>query len=104
MLLEDILLAAAVGAVILLFGVPIVRYLKVMPWRRRDPLAEAKERLRIAKLEAEAAKLNREAEKIYENLYEETLAKDRSGTEARIASDKDAAEVVDPGTEKRGKA
>jgi hypothetical protein len=104
MLLEDILLAAAVGAVILVFGVPIVRYLKVMPWRRRDPLAEAKERLRIAKLEAEAARLNREAEKIYENLYEETLAKDHSGTGARVGSDKDAAEVVDQRTEKRGKA
>jgi hypothetical protein len=86
MLLEDILLAGAVGVVLLMVGLPIYRFLKVAPWRRRDPLAEAHERLRIAKLEAEAARVNREAEKVYEHLYEETLTDDRGGGGARVVT------------------
>jgi hypothetical protein len=74
MLLEDILLAITVGAVVVIAGWPIARLLKAARWRRSDPLAEAQERLRLAKLEVEAARLNREAEKIYEQLYEETIA------------------------------
>jgi hypothetical protein len=100
MLLEDILLAGAVGAVLLLFGVPILRFLKGAPWRRKDPLAEAQERLRVAKMEAEAARLNREAEKIYESLYEETLTKDGSARGARVAPDKEAVQPLDEPTEK----
>jgi hypothetical protein len=79
MLLEDLLLAIAIGIVVLAFGWPLVRFWKAAPWRRRDPLAEAKERLRIAQLEAEAARVNREAEKIYEKLYEDTLTDDEKG-------------------------
>jgi hypothetical protein len=100
MLLEDILLAIAVGVALLVVSVPIVRFMKVAPWRRRDPLAEAQERLRIAKLEAEAARVNREAEKIYENLYEETLGRDRGGTGARIAQDKEPVQALDEPPEK----
>src|SRR5271165_5604830 len=99
MLLEDILLAVAVGIVLLMVGVPIVRSLKVVAWRRKDPLAEAHERLRLAKLEAEVAKVNREAEKIYESLYDETLADD-PGAGARIAPDGNAVQVQDEESEK----
>ncbi|HWW87089.1 MAG TPA: hypothetical protein VNZ26_26010 [Vicinamibacterales bacterium] len=94
MLLEDILLAGAVGIVLLMVGLLIYRFLKVAPWRRRDPLAEAQERLRIAKLEAEAARVNREAEKVYERLYEETLKDDRGGGGARVVAD-EAVQAVD---------
>jgi hypothetical protein len=100
MLLEDILLAVVVGVVLVMVSLPIVRFLKVAPWRRRDPLAEAHERLRVAKLEAEAARVNREAEQIYEHLYAETLTDDKGGTGARVATDKEAVEVVDEPTEK----
>jgi hypothetical protein len=100
MLLEDILLAGAIAAVLLLFGVPIVRFLKLAPWRRKDPLAEAQERLRLAKMEAEAARLNREAEKIYESLYEETLTKGGGAPGARVAPDREAAQPLDEPTEK----
>jgi hypothetical protein len=99
MLLEDILLAVAVGVVLLMVGVPIVRFLKIAPWRRKDPLAEAQERLRVAKLEAEAARVNREAEKIYEQMYEETVADDR-GKGVRVAPDDEAAAALDEATEK----
>jgi hypothetical protein len=100
MLLEDLLLAVAVGVVLLLFGVPIIRFLKVAPWRRRDPLAEAQERHRLAKLEAEAARLNRETEKIYESMYEETVAKERVATGTRIAPENEAVQALDEPTEK----
>jgi hypothetical protein len=100
MLLEDILLAVAIGIVLITAGVPIVRFLRVAPWRQRDPLAEAHERLRIAKLEAEAARVNREAEKIYEHLYDETLADDRGGTNVRIVPDEEPVQAPDGPTEK----
>jgi len=94
MLLEDILLAAAIGIAVLLFGLPLVRFLKAAQWRQKDPLAEAKERLRIAQLEAEAARVNREAERIYEKLYEDTLT-DRSATDrARVATREEGAEAA----------
>jgi hypothetical protein len=100
MLLEDILLAVVVGVVLVMISVPIIRFMKVAPWRRRDPLAEARERLRIAQLEAEAAKVNREAEKIYEHLYAETLADDGGGTGARVVTDEEATQAAAEPTEK----
>jgi len=100
MLLEDILLAVAVGVVLLMVGLPIVRFAKGAPWRRRDPLAEAHERLRIAKLEAEAARVNREAERVYEHLYEEALADDRSRGGARVVTDEEAVHNLDEPVEK----
>jgi hypothetical protein len=90
------LLAVAVGAVLLTIGLPIVRLLKAAPWRREDPLAAAQERLRIAKLEAEIAKVNREAENIYESLYQEAMTDDRGGgSNRRVAADDKAARALD---------
>jgi len=100
MLLEDILLAVVLGAGLLVVGVPLVRFLKVIPWRRKDPLAEAHERLRRAKIEAEVARVNREAEKIYEGLYEETLAEDRSAASAGAVPDQEGIQAPDESTEK----
>jgi len=100
MLLEDILLAIAVAVVLVIVGRPIVRFLKFAPRRAKDPLAEAHERLRIAKLEAEAARVNREAEKIYEHLYAETLSDDRSGAGVRIVADKEGVGALEEPTEK----
>jgi hypothetical protein len=77
MLLEDILLAVAMGAVFLSVALPLVRLLKSTQLRARDPLAEAQERLRIAKLEAEAAKLNKQTEEIYKHMYEDSLEDSR---------------------------
>ncbi len=100
MLLEDILLAVAVGAALLVVGWPIYRFLKVTPWSRKDPLAQAQERLRIAKLEAEAARVNREADQVYEHLYKDVLTDDHGGRGARIAADEQAAPALDEQTEK----
>jgi hypothetical protein len=95
MLLEDILLAVAVGIVALTVGVPIVRLLMAAPWRREDPLAAAQERLRVAKIEAEIAKVNREADSIYDSLYEEALAEDREGGDARVAKRENATATLE---------
>jgi hypothetical protein len=95
MLLEDILLAAAVGVVLLVAGLPIYRFLKVATWRKKDPLAEAHERLRIAKMEAEVARVNSETEKVYENLYSETLGKDARDPRARVVAGEEAADPPD---------
>jgi hypothetical protein len=100
MLLEDILLAVALGAGLLVFGVPLVRFLKVIPWRRKDPLAEAHERLRLAKIEAEVARVNREAERIYEGLYQETLADDGGAAGARVVADPPEVPAPNESTEK----
>lgn len=98
MLLEDILMAVAIGAVLIICGFPIVRMLKTAPWRRQDPLAAAQERLRIAKLEAEIAKVNREAEEIYDKLYAETITADRGG--GRVDASEESVSAGDQGTGK----
>jgi len=85
MLLEDLLLAIAIGTIGLVLGLPTVRFLKAALQRRKDPLAEAHERLRLAKLEAEVARVNREAERIYETLYDDTL-KHHAAAPARVAA------------------
>ena len=85
MLLEDVLLAVAGGIVALVFGWPVLRLLKAASQRRRDPLAEANERLRIARLEAEVARVNRETEKLYETMYEDTLLHDRAASGSTVA-------------------
>ncbi|MCL2451239.1 MAG: hypothetical protein FWD17_20020 [Polyangiaceae bacterium] len=82
MLLEDLLLAGVVGVIALFAFGPIARLAKTAPWRRRDPVAEAKERLRVAKLEAEAARLNREADRIYEDMYRHAVDDGREPDEA----------------------
>jgi TPP-dependent pyruvate/acetoin dehydrogenase alpha subunit len=98
MLLEDILLAVVIGVVLLLVVWPAYRLVKTATpeWRRRDPLAEAKARLKAAQTEAEAARIHREADRIYEKLYDDTLA---DGEEAGV-EDQERAEAVEPPGEK----
>ncbi len=100
MLLEDLMLAFAAVVVVSMVGWSMYRFLKVAPWRRRDPLAEAHERLRLAKLEAEAERVNREADRIREQLYEQALADDGRSAGARVAVDEQAAQALDQPLEK----
>jgi hypothetical protein len=44
--------------------------------KKRNPLAEAKERLEHARLEVEAARLEKERSKLYNTMIEETLQDD----------------------------
>lgn len=72
---EDILTWLLIsGAVLFLIIIPIFKFIKaVLPPRKRNPLNEAKERLDQARLEVEAAKLNKQIEKMYEEMYQDTL-------------------------------
>ncbi len=74
MLIEDIMLLTLLGVAVFLIGIPIFRLVKaVLPKKERNPLVEAKSRFEHARLEVEAAKLNKETEKMYEDLYQEAL-------------------------------
>lgn len=73
MLFEDLLLLFAMGSGIFFVGIPVWKFIRLAMPERRDPVAEAKLRLEVAKADAEAARLNKETEKVYENLYSEVL-------------------------------
>jgi hypothetical protein len=70
---EGILLALLVGVGILMVGVPLVKVFRIMFPKKTDSLKEAQERLEIARKEREAARLNKEVEKVYSELYNEAL-------------------------------
>lgn len=73
MLFEDILMLIVLSSSIFFIGIPIWKLIRSFIPEKRDPVAEAKQRLAIAKADAEAAKLNKEAEKVYEELYQDVL-------------------------------
>ena len=81
MLFESILVFLAIGMGTLFVGIPGYKIVKNLLPHKTDPLAEAKERLEIAKKELEAARLNKEAEKLYGKMYEEVLADDDTSDE-----------------------
>lgn len=51
---------------------------------KKDPVVEAKERLEVARAEAEAARLNKETEKVYSHLYEEVLQDEEEGERKKL--------------------
>ena len=73
MLLEDLLILLIIGSGIFLIGIPFYKFIRAIVPQKRDPVAEAKIRLELAKADAEAAKLNKETERLYDSLYQETL-------------------------------
>lgn len=73
---EDLLLLGLLGVVIFLIAIPTFKFIKAVLPKKTNPLVEAKQRLEQAKLEKEAALLNKETEKLYEELYEEALQED----------------------------
>ena len=73
MVAEDLLLIVAVGVVLGFVGWPVYLFAHRLSRRKGDPLADAQERLRIARIEAETARVNRETERIYDEMYKETL-------------------------------
>lgn len=75
MLFEVILMWATLCGAVFLIGIPTFKLVKaVLPQKEKNPVAEAKDRLEHARLELEAAKLNKEAEELYDKLYEEAIA------------------------------
>ena len=73
MWLEELLILLLLVGGGVFIGAPVYKFLKQVTPKKRNALAEAKERLEQARLDAEAAHLNKEAEKIYEEMYEDSL-------------------------------
>ena len=67
------MLLALLASGIFLIGIPVYKLVRVVVPSKRNNLTEAKERLEQARLDAEAARLNKETEKLYNKMYEEAL-------------------------------
>jgi len=83
MLFEDMLLLLGLGVSVFLIGIPFYKLVRTIIPEKRDPVKEAKIRLETARADAEAAKLNKEAEKVYEGLYNEALEDEDTTNENR---------------------
>ena len=70
---EDLLLLALLGSGVFLIGIPLYKLTKVLHPKKRNPLHEAQERFDQAKLEVQAARLDKEREKLYNQMYNEAL-------------------------------
>lgn len=78
MIFEYLLLLLLAGVSIFFIGIPLFKLIKTITPKKHNPLLEAKEKLEHAKLEAEAARLNKETEKVYNSLYEDVLQNDEN--------------------------
>jgi hypothetical protein len=76
MAFEALLTFIVLGIGVLGIGIPSYRLVRTLFPPKRNPLEEAKERLERARLEAEAAKLNKQTENLYNNLYKDVLEDD----------------------------
>lgn len=68
MLFEQLLIFVAIFLAIFMIGIPLIKLVKALIPVKKDPLAEAKIRLEVARKEAEAARLNQETDKIYNQI------------------------------------
>lgn len=73
---EGLLMLIILASSVFFVGIPLIKLFKLMVPSKKDPVKEAEERLTVARKEAEAARLNKETEKVYSHLYEETLQDD----------------------------
>ncbi len=74
---EGLMIALMIGAGVFFVGIPLIKIVKMMlPNPKRDSLKEATERLELARKEAAAARLNKETEKVYSEIYDEILEDD----------------------------
>lgn len=70
---ELMLIAGLMIISFFLIVLPLCKFYRALAPVKRDALKEAKMRLDVAKAEAEAAVLNKETEKLYEEIYSEVL-------------------------------
>jgi hypothetical protein len=83
MLFEDLLLLLSFGVGIFFIGIPMFKLINSKIPKKIDNLAEAKKRLEQARMDAEAAKLNKEAEQVYQTIYEDVLEDESSEKDKR---------------------
>lgn len=70
---EQLLLLLLLASSVFLIGIPLFKIVRTIIPPKRNPLAEAKERLEQTRLEVEAARLEKEREKLYNQMYVEAL-------------------------------
>lgn len=81
---EDLLILLAGGISVFFIGIPGYKLYKTLVPPKRDPLKEAQQRLEQARLDAEAAKLNKETQHLYDQMYTEALEEqDSSESESK---------------------
>lgn len=75
---EGLLVLLLFLTTVFMVGIPAWKMVRVLFPKKRDSLEEAKVRLEVAKKEAQAAKLNKETEKVYSEIYEDVLEDEES--------------------------
>lgn len=74
MFIETVLIILILSLSFFLVGVPAVKIIRsLLPKAKVDPVVAARIRLETAQKEVEAARLDKEAEKIYDHMYEELI-------------------------------
>ena len=75
---EGLLILLLFLTTVFMVGIPAWKMVRTLFPKKTDSLEEAKVRLEVAKKEAQAARLNKEAEKVYSEIYEEILDDEES--------------------------
>lgn len=70
---EQLLLLLLLASSVFLIGIPLFKIAARLIPKKRNPLVEARVRLEQAHLEVEAARLDKERDKLYNKMYAETL-------------------------------
>lgn len=78
MLVETMLIILALGTGTFFVGIPVWKLTRRLAPPKVDPIGDAKQRLELAKAELEAARLDKEAEKLYGKMYDEALEDESS--------------------------
>jgi hypothetical protein len=73
MLFEQLLVIFAIFLAIFMIGIPLIKLVRALIPVKKDPLVEAKVRLDVARKEAEAARLNKETDQIYDQICREIV-------------------------------
>lgn len=84
LIFEHLLVVLVIVVGVYFIGIPAWKLYRTLVPPKKDPLKEAKIRLEIARSEAEAAKLNQETEKLYDNLYKDVLEDDSDKDEKHV--------------------
>lgn len=75
---EGLLILLLFVTTVFMVGIPAWKMARTLFPKKTDSLEEAKIRLEVAKKEAQAARLNKETEKVYSEIYEDILEEEES--------------------------
>lgn len=75
---EGLLILLLFVTTVFMVGIPAWKMARTLFPKKTDSLEEAKVRFEVAKKEAQAARLNKETEKVYSEIYEDILEEEES--------------------------